>query len=766
MKWVLLCAILFITITNVCVCQVKEVSVTVLDSKSNLPLIGVNIQLKDNVLVTDFEGVFILEIELLPATLNLTYVGYQSLKLNWINTSDIPKVIFMTESETALDLVTVTGTKFERNISESTISIDIIKPDLLRSTNAATSDAILNKVPGVQVLDGQANIRGGSGYSYGAGSRVMLLIDDIPALQMDAGFPNWNDIPIENLSQIEILKGAASTLYGSAALNGIINFRSAYATSKPETRISAGFTNYLSPKDPEKEWWSDPSRNEGEGGMRYETNLSFVHKQKWEKLDLITSGFYNQLRGFNQNTTNDRGRLNVNLRYRLSDRLSVGLNTLANVGENSSFFLWKNAGSGALQPYQGTVSDRTFQRFYIDPSVTYFDKKDNRHRLLWRVTTINNENNTNQSNSSLNNYGEYQFQRNFENHKLTITTGAVGYWNKTDSEILGDTTFRSTSYAAYVQADKMFFEKLSLSGGLRYEYVSQNSPENFMGTIIKDGIKSDGQLIARFGANYKLAEYTNFRASWGQGYRFPTLTERFVTTSFGNFSIFANPELNPEFGWSSELGVKQGFKLGAFKGFVDVSGFVSEYDDMIEFTFVFEPNRFGFQPQNIGNTRISGYEMGVLGQFMLLGAPINVFGGYTFINPIYKDFDNNDGIRASISGTENVLKYRSKHQLKMDAEVTIHKFRWGVSVQKVSHIINIDRAFESVPPIDFDLFGIGLYRNQNDQGYTLFDTRIIYKAGPVDIAFLLNNILNQEYSLRPALLEAPRNIGLRMDWTF
>ena len=746
--------------------QKSDKVIRVLDKSTLLPLIGANIQTSDHVFITDNAGNAVVSLSTFPENLKISYIGYQTLIVTIQSVTDISDVYYIEETMTALDAVTVTGTRFETRISESTVSVDIIRPDLLRSTNAATSDIILNKVPGVQILDGQANIRGGSGYSYGAGSRVMVLMDDIPVLQADAGFPNWSDIPIENLSQIEILKGAASTLYGSAALNGIINFRSAYATADPETRVSFGMTHYLAPKDSNKQWWTDPERNEGVSSFRYESNISFVHKQKREKLDAIVSGFYNQLRGFNQNTDNSRGRLNVNLRYRAKDRLTFGLNVLGNIGETSSFFLWRNPGSGALQPFSGTVSDRNFRRFYIDPSVTYFDSKGNRHKILSRINTIDNDNNTNQSNASVSNYTEYQFQRNLEKQQLVISAGGVGYWNTTNSEILGDTTFKARSYAAYLQADKKFGEKLSLSAGLRYEYVAQNSPENFMGTIIKDGIKTDDRLIARFGMNYKLASYTHIRASWGQGYRFPTLTERFVTTTFGNFSIFSNPDLEPETGWSSEIGVKQGFKIGSFKGFLDVSGFVSEYNDMIEFTFVFDFPRVGFQPQNVGNTRISGGEIGIFGELTIGSVPVNIFGGYTYIDPIYKDFDTNPSIRNSVSGDENVLKYRSRHQFKIDAEAKAGKFRVGLSVQKISHVINIDRAFESVPPVNIDIFGIGDYRRLNNNGFTLVDVRLIYKLGKADIALLLNNVLNSEYSLRPALIEAPRNIGFRVDFNF
>ncbi len=731
-------------------------SVTIIDKSDDNPLYSVNITHGDTGYFTDLDGKFLLDVSRFPISLSISYVGYKTINLTYQDFTSIPSEIKMEALDLTLDQVTVTGSKYEQNITRSTVSIDILKPDLLRSVNAASSDDILNKIPGVQVLDGQANIRGGSGYSYGAGSRVMLLIDDVPALQPDAGFPNWNDIPIENLAQIEVLKGAASTLYGSAALNGIINFRSSYATSEPETRFSAATTVFLTPKDEAKKWWKDT--------LRYESNFTFVHKQKFGKLDVIASGLYNKLEGFNQFTNESRGRGNVNVRYRITDRLTAQMGLLANFSKSNSFFLWANPGSGAMRPLSGTVSDRNSTRVYIDPSLTYLDKHNNKHRLMTRTIFVDNKNNTNQSNKSVNQYTEYQFQRNFEKQKLIITAGAVGAWTSVDSEILGDTTFKSTNYATYLQADKKFTDNFTVAAGVRYEYVGQRSPEVFMGQKIPGGKVSDGQLISRIALNYSTSEYSALRASFGQGYRYPTLTERFVTTTFGSFSIFANPNLRPETGWSSELGYKQGFAIGGFKGYLDFAGFISEYEDMIEFTFVFEPGRFGFQPQNVGNTRISGYEASIVGQINILGVPVNILGGYTFINPIYKNYDQSEAIRKSVSEPVNVLKYRSKHQAKIDVEAKLGKLKWGVSVQSVSHVVNIDKAFEAVPPVGIDLFGIGQYRDFNGVGYTLMDSRLSFLAGKLTITALVNNILNSEYTLRPALIEAPRNVGLRLDY--
>ena len=748
--------------------QAQTFDIQVKDMSTDEPLIGVNVVSNDLGQISDMNGFLKIKIQTFPVSLSLSYLGYKTKSITIERAEDIPRVIRMTPVTTVLDLVTVTGSKFEQNLQESTVSVDIIKSDLLRSVNASNSDQILNKVPGVQILDGQPNIRGGAGYSYGAGSRVMLLIDDIPALQPDAGFPNWSDIPIENLSQIEILKGAASTLYGSAALNGIINFRSSYATSVPETRFAAGLMVFDRPENKADHWWGDT--------LRYESNFSIVHKQKFNKWDVIASGFYTKLEGFNQFTNHERGRANLNLRYRITDSLVVKVNALYNGGQSNSFFIWGgNSVQGSdtfslRQPFPGTVSERSSQRIYMDPSVTYHDRKGNRHKLMGRTIWLDNINDTNQSNNSNNHYLEYQWMKEWAPYQLHVTSGAVASWNRTNSQILGDTTFYAQNHAAYIQIDKKIGDHLTLNGGIRYEYVGQKSPEIFGRDTIPNGLASDDAFIGRLALNYQPAEYTSFRASFGQGYRYPTLTERFVTTTFSIFSIFANPTLKPERGWTAELGWKQGFGNKIFKGFFDLAVFRSEYQDMIEFTFLGLPN-IGFVPLNVGNTSISGAELGVTGQFYIGNIPLTTFGGYTFIQPIYNNFNNSDILRSSVSSsdTSNILKYRSRHQFKIDIEAKISRFRWGVSLQYASHFVNIDRAFER--PLGFlgteagnvDLFGIRSFRENNNNGFVVMDTRCAYDLNKWTVSLLCNNILNQSYTLRPALLEAPRTIGLRVD---
>ena len=118
---------------------------------------------------------------------------------------------------------------------------------------------------------------------YGAGTRVQVLVDDMPLISGDAGQAQWSLISTENINQVEIIKGASSALYGSSALNGVINIRTAYPTDKPETKINFHTGIYHDAKRQSLNWWGDEHRNI--------KGLDFLHKQKIGNLDLVVGGF-------------------------------------------------------------------------------------------------------------------------------------------------------------------------------------------------------------------------------------------------------------------------------------------------------------------------------------------------------------------------------------------------------------------------------------------------------------------------------------------
>lgn len=728
---------------------------TLQDAATHEPLIGASVYVNDSAgTVTDLTGFYALVLAPGNYTVRFSYVGYVTQQVNiTINGNEITETnAELHADESILNTIVVSGSKFEKRISEETVTIDVIKPALIENTNDIKLDQSIERIPGVSVIDGQANIRGGSGFSYGAGSRVLLLMDDMPVLTGDAAFPSWDFIPIENIQQVEIIKGASSALYGSSALNGIINVRTAYPTATPETKFSFFNGAYFSPADTAQKWWDND--------FPFFTGANFSHKHKWGKFDLVTGAYVYSGDSYLKDKFDRRARANANMRYRINSHMSAGININAQRSRNASFFFWNNTDSGLYVPAEGTLTHNSAFKMTLDPYWNYYDDHGNRHKIQLRYYQNHNKNDNDQSSLGDLVYGEYQYQKHFDNINFVTTAGILGSYAQTIAELYGDTTYTTSNEAAYVQLDKKFGDKLNTSAGMRYEF-NQIA-----------GLK-ESRPVFRFGANYQLAVFTFLRASYGQGYRFPTIAEKYISTNISLLGIFPNPDLRSETGWSSEIGIKQGLAISGWKGYADASAFISEYFDMMEFTFGYYPETgvpfpYGFESLNIGNTRIKGMEFSLTGEGKLGSLPTTIIAGYTYIDPKFQQFDSITD--AGSSADYNVLKYRFRHTAKMDVETTIKQFRLGINLQYYSFMEAVDVAFVDpiFPGTDLHIIpGLQEYRDAHDGGDVILNARLAFTMhSNNEIALICNNLLNREYSIRPAMMEAPRSITLKYSVNF
>lgn len=208
---------------------------------------------------TDINGFYSISLEPGQYDILFRFIGYSPEKRKiTIRPEETTKTdIVLYEESSMLNEVVVSAGKFEQKLSDVTVSIQTIKPSIIENTNTTSIDQAIKKIPGIQIMDGQASIRGGSGYSYGAGSRVLLLVDDLPMLSGAASDAKWNFAPVENIEQVEVIKGAASALYGSSALNGIVNIRTASPGIEPQTKLIITNGIYMNPKRKEIIWWEN-----------------------------------------------------------------------------------------------------------------------------------------------------------------------------------------------------------------------------------------------------------------------------------------------------------------------------------------------------------------------------------------------------------------------------------------------------------------------------------------------------------------------------
>jgi iron complex outermembrane receptor protein len=753
---------------------------TVKDSITLEPLAGVNVRAGNLGIRTDANGAYTLRIPSGLYEVTCSYTGYYILKksVTLSESANTTLNINLLAKTKELSTITVSGSRFEKRAAEEIVSIEVLKPAQILNTANNSMDDALQRVPGVDIIENQVNIRGGSGWSYGAGSRVMVLVDDMPILTADAGDAKLDFLPLENCEQVEILKGAASSLYGSSALNGVINFRTGFARNKPKTKAMLYNGMYGNPKDKSWKWWGKQQPG-FQGGY-------FMHSQKFGQLDMVLGSAWYSEDSYLQGDLNRRGRVNLNLRYRFKkiEGLSIGLNTNVQKNKSQTFFFWQPDSNGTkyYQPYGGlddattTINKNDGLRMNIDPSISYVGKRGAKHVLRTRYFKNQNEIPEKMQSSKANTlFGEYQFQKSFQSDQrwlndIYIVAGIVTSHSDVVGELYGNHTISNT--APYVQLEKKFGD-LWTSIGARYEFNKV------------DAYATERKPVIRAGVNYELAKATFLRASFGQGYRYPSIAERFVRTSFGASQVFPNPNLKSETGWSSELGIKQGFKIGSWGGFLDIAAFWTEYQNMMEFNFglhlppdstltqVIDPSKYlGFKSINVGSTRINGIDISMMGQGNIGKIKSRVTLGYTYMNPTQLNPDSI--IMANISGDTKTLKYRYRNSFKFDIENTYRRTTLGATILYNSFMQNIDAVFANSKPNEnvfgqlFEL-GTGLpstvtaFRNKYNKGAFILDIRISYQLSTqAKIAFVVKNSLNTVYSERPALVAPPRNFTLQL----
>jgi outer membrane cobalamin receptor len=727
---------------------------TIADSVSGEPLIGASISVDENSgTISDGGGHFVLLTEGETISVTCRYVGYQPfMQTVYAGSGDtISLHVRMSRSLTVLDEIVVSASRFEQKLSDVMVSMDIIKPERILNNNTISLDNIIVQTPGVEILDGQPGIRGGAGYSYGAGSRVLVLLDDLPILTGDAGDVKWDYLPVENIGQIEIIKGASSVLYGSSALNGVFNIRTAYPASEPETYLNTFMGVYLDPKRTEMIWWDKQPIWAG---------AQFSHARKIRQVDLVVGGNVFKDMGYRENENQQRGRFNLKLNYRSRkiQGLSYGLNINSMLVEKIDFLMWQDADSGALRQNPEAISALNGSRINVDPYILYRGNRGARHSLKTRFFHINNNfpEATDKNNRSNLFFGEYQYYRKF-GEKFDFTGGLSATWSGTVAELYGDHS--SFNNAIFAQLDAKPVSKLNLSFGIRFERYELDQQVEYSNPVIRAGL------------NFQPIDYTYLRASFGQGYRFPSVAEKFTATSVGAMNIFPNPDLQSERGWSAELGVKQGIRLGEWNGYVDLAAFWTQYHEMIEFNFgVYKPDsvefptleHVGFKALNVGNARIAGFETTLAGTGKLFNLPLTIMAGYTFINPI----DLN--VAEAGDTTDNqYLKYRYKHSVKGDIELSPGRFTLGYTIIYNSRMENIDEVFLSPIIGELILPGFPDYWARNNNGYTLMNARVLYDITDfMNVGMILRNLTNKEYMGRPGDIRPPRNIAFQLTFRF
>jgi outer membrane cobalamin receptor len=747
------CTLTFLTlllssITGVALAQ-GLVKGKVFDINTLEPLHGVYVTFEKNQgTTTDESGNFLIKTDYNRLNISFRFIGYRpdvrSVELKPNDTIELNIGLNMEIQE--IGQIVVSANKAEQKIAELTVSMDILKTGDFLKTHITHSQELINKTPGIEVMDGQASIRGGSGFSYGVGSRVLALIDGLPVLSPDAGSIKWQFLPLENIAQVEIIKGASSVLYGSSALNGVINFRTADATNIPETQFFAETGIYDKPGNKNWVWWNTP---------RISSALSYSHLQKSGRTDVGIAINLLTDNGYRKYNDEKLGRISLRLKHHNSKvrGLVYGLNINSGYIIKRDFILWEDAESGALKQDTSSVSLLHGSFLTLDPFISYNNGGRFKHDLRMRFQSSNNRFPIRDENNSdaFSLYTEYQVSRKLSDF-FNITSGVSENYNKVLSNFFGD--HESMNIAVFTQMEASPVPRLKMVAGFRAE---QNS---------LDGDLDKLTPIFRTGINWQAAGYTFLRASFGQGYRYPSIAEKFASTTLGSVKIFPNPYVKSESGWSSEVGIKQGLLFGKTTGQADLSVFFSQNSNLIEYPFGSYPDpvtgisEVGFRADNLEQSRVYGYELEFLLNRVYRDFITTFSGGYTFLYPV--EFN-----QITNKNEDTYLKYRRKHSVKISINSSYKKFDLGLSLYVKSKILSIDDVFLNELTRESILPGFYDYWTVHNTGYFLIDGNIGYRINKVlYISLAVKNITNTEYMGRPGDIQPQRNFSLRLSGKF
>ena len=707
---------------------------------SGLP--GVNVYVPGTRLgaATSTDGTY--RIRLVPAgryTLIASAVGYRQER----TTVSVPEGgaveadFVLREVAIEADEVVVTASRREQLAGTVAASVSTLTPRDIEARNAVSLDDALRYVPGVQLAGNQVNIRGSSGFSYNTGSRVLLLIDGMSMLRPDADGIPFDAIPMNQVERIEVLKGPGSALYGGGALGGVINVLTRDYPESPETFVEVF------------------------GGV-YEPARYALWRQQWDGAEELRP-----LGGFTVGHSRRLGQSSgmwVNVSYRKSEgylRLGksenlqgyskltwrpspVGrFNVLVGVTRRTSdSFLFWNGARDALNPGRiefgqndrdAGSDDYLTTELSLLPAYTQLIGSTMSATVKGRlfgvlIQPLDEDFKPKPVSAGTKGFrygGEAQLNYSPSNRRF-LTAGITGDANATRSSFYENDESRSQPEGAvFLQWEESASRRLNLVGGLRFDVYR-----------IRSGV-TERKLSPKLTAAYSASERVVVRAAFGEGFRVPSVTERFVSDQT-YVPIVMNLDLKPEISRSYELGLRAYPALSLagrdLSVVADAAVFWNDYWRLVEPTFVASEKAFQFV--NLTRARVRGAE--VTGKLASAGEKVTLEGGYTYL-------DSED------LSADQPLVFRSRHLLKLGAGTTLMGIKLGADYRYSSEPERVDSDFALFIP---DATMMVPTR--------VLDLRVGTTWRSVTATLHVKNALDYYYLERPALLAAMRHYILQV----
>ena len=699
--------------------------------------------------------------------------------------------VFLEDGSHALHEVEVLASKTHKKGTEGQ-STEILKQQQIDQTASTNLKEGLQLVNGVSILDNQINIRGSSGFNYGTGSRVLVLLDGMPAMNTQRATVNFNLLPADNIDRVEILKGSSALRYGSGALGGVVNVLMNEPSDQPYTILRFTQRFYLPPPSILNNHWEGPQNSYISSGHFSHTRRIGPHWNIALQGDLVKDNGYRE-----QEYSNRFHLLIMNKWHDIAH--APGLQVKFNIqllGEKSAVFVfWKDYPYYAFQPGLNSLSHQTLYYLLVDPSVKYTSPKGNVFNFQNRVSWQNTQSSRGISGQSLQYWGEFTWTRRIKPWvDINAGTDYQYSYNKPVNNIYGDASGHQVAPFAIATFHFLKYKhdpsgyQITMTAGVRFQFETVHGDTTQTDSIYRPvNLITMKQPLAGVTINYHVLPFTYIRGSISQGARTASLNERFSNISLGGLKTEPSPDIKAETGYSTELGITQyfGIKRGESRltGYVDVAGFIMHFQNMIEFLIDLPKSSLtdlSFKAQNLTDVYIYGVEANLGFKYEYRKFRLSGNAGVTIIDPInYGGLKQLDGDAATVlvlnppvnSKNPNfykyvydvpyTLKYRSKYTSTESLTVGGGIFNFTVNYRYLSRMINVDKLLLFAIPGSYD------FRKANPGGWNLLDLVMAFTIrGRHVISAHLFNVLNTQYMILPGNIGEQRSAALQYKVSF
>lgn len=544
-----------------------------------------------------------------------------------------------------LDTLVVTGTRSEKNLLDTPVRTEVVSRAEMARTQARTLKQALENVPGLLITE----VHGKPGYEVSmqglSSDQVLVLIDGLPISASTGSTVDLSQYLIGGVDHIEVVKGASSAQYGSAAMGGVINVITRRLAPGLNGQVALDLGSHGN-QNPSGAAWQPAlghARAQLEGGSeawRFRLNGDALRDDgfttdpsAWARQGAKIERSQWGARGQWQPQANaglwlDGSHYRENSEQRFdffappnliprSNREDVTRNRIGYGGH------WRGD-SGVRAQVQG-VSERYHSEVGEFSNAALTQARDAHLGTDHLTAQVDLPPWLRQS---------WQLGTTFNRETLTQSVNGA-------SELDGARATRHSD-EVFVQNDVMLSERWELLLGARW----QNDSDFGAHSVPKLGLRWSW---------LDQGEWSGLlRASVGQGYRVPNLKERhfrFDHSSLG-YVVIGNPALRPESSTSVQLGAQL---ARSERGSLDLNLFANRVRDLIQVDEARAPVVNGitqFSYANLSRARTQGLEAAALWH---LSPGLDLRAGYTFL-----DSENRD------TGTQ--LTRRPRHSGRIGAD--------------------------------------------------------------------------------------------------